>query len=241
MNILIIEDEARVADFLQRGFAAEGWSATIASDGEQGYELAVSGDYDAILLDLMLPKLSGQEVCARLRAQRVLTPILMLTANDGVDDRVEGLRLGADDYVAKPFSFDELVARISAQVRRAAQFSVTADPELRVGALVLNRQSLLVTRDGASIQLTAKERQLLEFFLSRVDVALSRERILSAVWGTTEDPLTNVVDVYVARLRRKLGPDGGSVLETVRGTGYRLNSKSLQGAQLSDQTEGAAN
>ncbi|MDX2290042.1 MAG: response regulator transcription factor [Hyphomicrobiaceae bacterium] len=223
--MLIVEDERRVADFLLRGFQAEGWSATVAGDGSSGLNLALEGDFDIILLDNNLPGLSGQEVCSRLRAQKVLTPIIMLTANDAIDDRVEGLRLGADDYIAKPFSFDELVARIRAQVRRAGNFSRETDSELRAGDLVLNRQSLAVERNGETIQLTLKERQLLEFFMSRADTALSRERILSAVWGATEDPLTNVVDVYVARLRKKLGPDGASVLETIRGAGYRLNSR----------------
>lgn len=229
MNILIVEDEPRVANFILRGLTAEGWSATIAADGEQGLDLATTGDFDGILLDLMLPKLSGQEVCSRLRARRILTPILMLTALDGVDERVEGLRLGADDYLMKPFSFEELIARIKAQVRRSQQFSGSEDHRLTVGALTLDRLSLVVERAGIPISLTAKERQLLEFFLSRPDVALSRERILSAVWGSSQDPLTNVVDVFVARLRRKLGADGATIIETVRGAGYRFNSLPLRG------------
>ena len=224
MNILIVEDERRVADFLLRGFQAEGWSATVCVDGEAGLAAGLSGEFDVILLDINLPRLSGQEVCQQLRAKRILTPIVMLTANDAVDDRVEGLRLGADAYVAKPFSFEELIARMQAQVRRAGKFSVDKTVEQGAGDIAFNRQSLVVLRAGTPIDLTLKERQLLEFFLSRPDLVLSRERILNAVWGASEDPLTNVVDVYVARLRRKLGSDGASVIETIRGSGYRLNS-----------------
>jgi DNA-binding response OmpR family regulator len=224
LNVLIVEDERRVANFLHRGLTAEGWTATIASDGEEGLALALNGDFDVILLDLILPKLSGIEVCVHLRARRVQTPILMLTALDAVDDRVEGLRLGADDYLVKPFSFDELVARIEALGRRVQQYTESEVEELRVGELVVNRRSMVASSAGQEIELTAKERQLLEYFLSRPNTALSRERILGAVWSVSEEPLTNVVDVYVARLRRKLGTDGEAIIETIRGFGYRLKS-----------------
>ena len=222
MNILVIEDEARVADFIQRGLKAEGWAVTLAGNGETGLDLAEQDDYDVIVLDLMLPGISGQELCRQLRARNNLTPILMLSALGKTDDRVEGLRLGADDYLAKPFDFNELVARIEALARRQRGFeqSEQAAHVLTVGPIQFDTQSLEVLCDGTPVELTAREREILLLFLSSPRRVFSRERILNAVWGASADPLTNVVDVYVGRLRRKLG--GGDMIETVRGVGYRL-------------------
>lgn len=225
MNVLLVEDETHVADFIARGLKAEGWVVEHAPDGETALEKLVDAPFDVVVLDLMLPGMSGQDVCRKLRARRNIVPVLMLTALDATDERVAGLRLGADDYLAKPFDFDELVARIEALARRAARFdSGLADPALVNGALRFDRRSLIVTAGDRTIELTAKERDILQLLMSNPDRVLARERILNAVWGSQEEPLTNVVDVYVGRLRKKLG-DCGSMIETVRGLGYRLGRR----------------
>ena len=225
MNVLLVEDEARVADFVLRGLRAEGWTVTHASDGETGLELARQDRFDVIVLDLMLPGLPGPDFCRKLRARRDFTPILILSALDALDERVEGLRIGADDYMVKPFEFDELIARIEALARRSTQFAEAA-PEtvLRAGAIALDLDTLEATVEGEPLDLTAKEREILKLFLSRPGRVFSRERILNSVWGASEDPLTNIVDVYVGRLRRKLGPQGDK-LQTVRGAGYKLRGE----------------
>jgi DNA-binding response OmpR family regulator len=228
MNLLVVEDEARVADFIQRGLKAEGWIVTVAADGETGLNVIERDNFDAIVLDLILPGISGQEVCRRLRANKNLTPVLMLTALDAVDDRVAGLRLGADDYLAKPFNFDELVARVEALVRRVNHFEAKDDKSYilhdETGTLCFNTRSLEVTCAGRRLELTAKERDILKLFLANPDRIYSRERILNAVWGANEDPMTNVVDVYMGRLRKKLGSLGDAI-KTVRGVGYKLSSR----------------
>ena len=224
MNILLIKDEARVADFIQRGLRGEGWPVSVAPDGESGLDLAERDRFDAILLDLMLPGISGQDVCRKLRAQGDLTPVLMLTALDKVDDRVSGLRLGADDYLAKPFDFDELVVRVEALTRRASHFGDGQSEDshlLRIGVLTLNTHSLEVLLGSDRLELSTKERDILKLLMHSPERVHSRERILSAVWNASEDPMTNVVDVYISRLRRKLGVHGDAI-ETVRGAGYRL-------------------
>ena len=228
MNLLVVEDEARVADFIQRGLKAEGWTVVVAPDGETALDLISRDDFDVILLDLMLPGMSGQDVCRRLRMSNNFTPMLMLTALDAVDDRVAGLRLGADDYLAKPFDFDELVARIEALVRRAKNFQIEEEDThiLRHGALCFDTRSLEITCADKRIELTAKERDILGLLLANPDRIYSRERILNAVWGANEDPMTNVVDVYVGRLRKKLG-SAGDVIETVRGVGYRFRAEPM--------------
>ena len=225
MNVLLVEDEARVADFVLRGLRAEGWTVTHASDGETGLELARQDRFDVIVLDLMLPGLPGQDFCRKLRARRDYTPILILSALDALDERVEGLRIGADDYMVKPFEFDELIARIEALARRSGRFAEDA-PEtvLSAGAIALDLDTLEATVEGEPLDLTAKEREILKLFLSRPGRVFSRERILNSVWGASEDPLTNIVDVYVGRLRRKLGPQGDK-LQTVRGAGYKLRGE----------------
>jgi DNA-binding response OmpR family regulator len=226
MNLLIVEDEARVAAFIQRGLKAEGWTVTVAADGETALDLASQDDFDVIVLDLMLPGISGQDVCRWLRARKNLTPVLMLTALDAVDDRVSGLRLGADDYLTKPFDFDELIARLGALVRRANAFKAQENDNhlLSSGPLSFDTRSLEVTCADQHIELTAKERDILKLFLANPNKIFSRERILNAVWGANEDPLTNVVDVYIGRLRKKLGASGEAI-ETVRGAGYKLATR----------------
>lgn len=222
MNILYVEDERRVADFVARGLTAEGHRVTQAGDGETGLELARGGAFDVVVLDVMLPGMSGRDVCTALRHAGNTVPVLMLTALDSVDDRVEALRLGADDYLGKPFAFDELLARLEALQRRATNWRAGDGRRLRVGALAFDRDTMEVSAAGRRLALTAKELAILELLLRRPGHVLSRERVLSSVWGTNEDPLTNVVDVYVGRLRKKLGDDSGVVIETVRSHGYRL-------------------
>jgi DNA-binding response OmpR family regulator len=218
----LVEDEARVADFVQRGLKAEGWSVSVAPTGESALLMIADACFDVIVLDLILPGISGQDVCRRLRAKKNRTPILMLSALADVEDRVAGLRMGADDYLPKPFDFDELMARIEALARRSGGFGeAVATPEVLIaGALSFDTRSLEVRCGDTPISLTPKERDLLKLFLSGPRKIFSRERILSTLWGISEDPQTNVVDVYIGRLRRKLGPCGEPI-ETVRGAGYR--------------------
>ncbi|MCP4185232.1 MAG: response regulator transcription factor [Hyphomicrobiales bacterium] len=222
MNILLVEDEMRVADFISRGLKSEGWPTEHAPDGETALELLRDHDYDVIVLDLMLPGISGLDVCQKMRARKNFTPVLMLTALDSTDERIAGLRLGADDYLPKPFDFEELLARIQALHRRSIAFQSGAPGDhLSFRGLVLNRESMQFFVDGKEIYLSSTELGLLTLFLSNPDKLLSRERILNAVWGIQEDPLTNIVDVYVGRLRKKIGQYGNHI-STVRGTGYRF-------------------
>lgn len=230
MNILIVEDDPRIADFLERGLRAEGHRVQLARTGPDGlalaHELARSyeeGVTTVMLLDVMLPGMNGLEVCQTLRAARVHLPILMLTALGTLEDRVSGLRLGADDYLVKPFEFEELLARIEALARRGRDQMQTPDNRLVVGDLELDRTTMRVSRAGKPITLTARELALLELLMSAPGRLFSRERILANVWGTSEDPLTNVVDVYVRRLRSKIDEGHACpLIHTLRGLGYRL-------------------
>ena len=225
MNVLVIEDDVRVADFLERGLKAEGYAITLARNGTKGLELARAGDYALIILDWMLPGLNGIEITQALRAGRVMTPILMLTAMGALSDRVQGLRVGADDYLVKPFAFEELLARMEALRRRADAGAAAKPPESLVLAdLTLDRNKMQVHRAGKRIELTAKELAVLELLLTTPQRVFSRERILANVWGASEDPLTNVVDVYIRRLRVKI--DEGfdpPLIRTVRGFGYKID------------------
>ncbi|NOQ46404.1 MAG: response regulator [Desulfobulbaceae bacterium] len=231
MNLLVVEDEKQVADFIQRGLRAEGWVVSLAFDGETALKLIAEDNFDAVVLDLMLPGISGQEVCRRMRTQNNFTPVLMLSALDQTDDRVSGLQIGADDYLVKPFDFEELIARIEALVRRSRGFpSNDIGHEkhiLQHGTIVFNTVSLEITCQDQQITLTEKERRVLQLFLSSPDKIYSRERILNAVWGANEDPLTNVIDVYVGRLRKKLG-HAGKAIETIRGAGYKLSTHRME-------------
>jgi DNA-binding response OmpR family regulator len=233
MHILIVEDDARVADFLDRGLRAEGYRVQLARNGTDGLAQArvlaqQSRDEDTpavMLLDVMLPGMGGLEVCQTLRATGVALPILMLTALGSLDDRVSGLRLGADDYLVKPFAFEELLARIEALMRRSRDVAPANASRLVVGDLVLDRDAMRVTRGDQPVTLTARELAVLELLMSAPGRLFSRERILSTVWGTHEDPLTNVVDVYIRRLRSKID-DGQAqpLIHTQRGLGYRLEA-----------------
>lgn len=231
MNILVVEDDARIADFLERGLRAEGHRVQLARTGPDGLAMArdagrAARDDEAptvLLLDVMLPGMSGLEVCQTLRASQVHLPILMLTALGTLEDRVSGLRLGADDYLVKPFEFEELLARIEALARRGHRQAPAASDLLVVADLELDTRTMRASRAGRPIALTARELALLELLMSSPGRLFSRERILANVWGTNEDPLTNVVDVYIRRLRSKI--DEGferPLIHTQRGLGYRL-------------------
>lgn len=234
MNILLIEDEPRIADFLLRGLRAEGHQVQRAANGHDGLALARDtahatrvGDAPTVLvLDLMLPGMNGMEVCQTLRAIGVTMPILMLTALSGLEDRVAGLRMGADDYLCKPFEFEELLARLDALARRTWPLQPARTTRLQVADLVLDRESMKAARAGQQLNMTARELALLELLMSAPGRLFSRERILASVWGHSEDPLTNVVDVYIRRLRSKID-DGRdtALIHTVRGLGYRLEAQ----------------
>lgn len=229
MNLLVVEDDPRVADFLERGLSAEGYRISLASHGHMALAMARAEKFSTLLLDVMLPKMSGIEVCQQLRAEANPVPILMLTAMGAVQDRVTGLRCGADDYLTKPFSFDELLARIESLMRRPPELQLpsSANSELRVGNLLFDRDKMQVSKMGEKIALTAKELALLELLMAAPGRLFSRERILSNVWGSHEDPLTNVVDVYIRRLRLKIDQDNPvSMIETVRGLGYKIQATS---------------
>ena len=223
MRILIVEDEVRIADFLQRGLRAEGHFCVVANDGDAGLALALEGDFDLLLLDMMLPGIHGRDICQQLRMSQVNTPLIILSAMDSLDDVIAGLRMGADDYMTKPFSFEELLARIETIMRRNSEIAGNEE-ELAVGPLAFNRHSLRFFVHGQDIKMTAKELAIIELLMSHPGTLFSRERILSNVWGLNMDPLTNVVDVYIGKLRKKIDGDSpGSMIETVRGLGYRLN------------------
>jgi DNA-binding response OmpR family regulator len=235
MNILIIEDDARVGSFLERGLKAEGYRVQWAKTGGEGIALArsmmdqitVASDKAVILLDVMLPDQNGFTVCQTLRSGGVHIPILMLTALNSLEDRVNGLRLGADDYLPKPFAFEEVLARIEVLARRSIQPRLESKSVLVVDDLQMDLEKMRVERAGNPIELTAKELALLELLMSAPGRLFSRERILANVWGVNEDPLTNVVDVYIRRLRNKIDLEGFTpLIHTQRGLGYRLEAVS---------------
>lgn len=225
MQILLVEDDPRVSGFIARGLKAEGHRCTVVANGEDGLAHGLHGDQDLIILDRMLPGRDGLAICQRLRAAHVTTPILMLTAMDAVEERVDGLRAGADDYLTKPFDFEELLARIEALTRR--QRSAPEDDVLTVGSLRITPPSRGVQRDNEDITLTGLEFDLLLLLARHPERFWSRERILNRVWGAAEDPQTNIVDVYISRLRKKLDrPGEESLIENRRGVGYRLRRPS---------------
>jgi two-component system, OmpR family, response regulator len=220
MRVLIVEDEVKMASLIRRGLRREGMAADVAIKGEDALWMAEATEYDAIVLDLMLPGIDGIEVCRRLRSDGVWAPILMLTARDAVRDRVSGLDSGADDYLVKPFSYAELLARLRALARRGA---VERPTELEVGDLRLDPATRRVWRGEAEIDLSAKEFAILETFMRRPGEVLSRFQLLEHAWDYDYENRSNVVDSYVRFLRRKIDkPFGVSSIETVRGAGYRL-------------------
>ena len=221
MRVLVVEDERRLATSLRTGLEAEGFAVDVAPDGGQALWFARENEYDAILLDIMLPVLNGYKVCETLRNEQNWTPILMLTAKDGEWDQVEALDTGADDYVTKPFSFDVLLARLRSLLRRGRHERPTS---LTAGDLVLDPASRRVTRGDDVLRLTAREMSLLEFLLRRKGEVVTKQQILAHVWDFSFEGDPNIVEVYVARLRRKIDrPFGRDSIETVRGAGYRLN------------------
>lgn len=220
MRVLVVEDESKLAEAIRRGLVAEGFEVDVSNDGDDGLWRAVEGSYDVIVLDVMLPKRNGYVVCRELRAREVWTPILMLTAKAGEHDEAEGLDIGADDYLTKPFSFVVLVARIRALARRGAS---PRPAVLEAGGIRLDPATRSVTRDGTLVALTAREHQLLEALMRRGGTVVSKRDLLDLVWGMDFDGDPNVVEVYVGYLRRKLDkPFGRDSVQTVRGVGYRL-------------------
>jgi two-component system OmpR family response regulator len=222
VRVLVVEDEVRLADLLRRGLRQEGMGVDLAGTGEEALTRAEATDYDLIVLDVMLPGIDGFDVCARLRASDVWSPTLMLTALDDVESRVRGLDNGADDYLVKPFSFDELLARIRALTRRGGR---PRPAVLRVGDLVLDPAAHEVRRGETQINLTAREFALLEVLMRRAGEVFSRFELLERVWDDGYENRSNVIDVYVGYLRDKIDrPFHRQTLETVRGVGYRLRS-----------------
>jgi heavy metal response regulator len=225
MRILVVEDERKVALFLKKGFQSEAFAVDIASDGPEGLKLALTASYDAIILDLMLPNMDGMRLLEEIRREGVRTPVLILTARGEVEDRVRGLNLGADDYLPKPFSFSEVVARVRALLRRAS-FDLRGSV-LEAGDLTMNLLTRSVVRAGRAITLTNKEFELLEYLLRNKGRVVSRVTLTEHIWDMDFDSETNVVDVLVNRLRRKID-DGftGRMIHTVRGVGYVLREPS---------------
>ncbi len=222
MRVLVVEDHDRMAELLLRGFEEEGYAVDIAATGEDGVWMASENEYDAIVLDVMLPGIDGFEVCRRLRDEGRWAPVLMLTARDAVEDRVRGLDVGADDYLTKPFSLAELMARLRALVRRGTP---ERPPVLKVGDLVLDPAAHAVRRGDVPVDLTAKEFALLEHFMRHPGEVLSRTQLIEHVWDFAFEGDSNVVDVYVRYLREKIDrPFGRSSLQTIRGSGYRLEA-----------------
>jgi two-component system OmpR family response regulator len=220
VRVLIVEDEVKMASLIRRGLQADGMAADVAVRGEDALWMAASTDYDAIVLDVMLPGIDGFTVCRRLRDDGVWAPVLMLTARDAIQDRVAGLDNGADDYLTKPFSFAELAARLRALVRRGP---VERPTVLQVGDLTLDPATRRVTRGGADVALSAKEFALLEVFMRRPGEVLDRYLLLERAWDYEYENRSNVVDVYVRYLREKVDrPFGVQSIETIRGSGYRM-------------------
>lgn len=222
MRILIVEDEVKMAALIRRSLVEDGQAADIAATGEDALVMTGSTEYDAIILDVMLPAMDGFEVCRRLRQDGVWAPVLMLTARDAVEDRIAGLDTGADDYLTKPFSLAELLARLRALARRGA---VETPPILEVGSLRLDPATHQVWRGEAEVQLSAKEFALLEAFMRRPGQVLSRFDLLEHGWDYGYENRSNIIEVYVRYLREKIDrPFGAASLETVRGAGYRLRA-----------------
>jgi DNA-binding response OmpR family regulator len=220
MRILIVDDDRRLCAVIKRGLLEEAYAVDLAYDGEEGEYLAEINPYDLIILDIMLPKKDGIEICRELRAKKVNTPVLMLTAKDAVEDRVKGLDTGADDYLVKPFAFNELLARARALLRREG---TSKSPVLQVGDLTLNTLTRQVWRGQRPVELTTKEYVILEYFMRHPKVVVTRTMIEEHAWDYDFDSLSNLVDVYIRRLRRKIDNEGEeSLIQTVRGAGYRL-------------------
>ena len=223
MKILLIEDEKKVSAFVKRGLENERYIVETAFDGLEGFEMAHQPSIDLVVLDLMLPRIDGLTLLRKLRESEIQTPVLILTAKDSIEDRIQGLNLGADDYLVKPFSFGELLARVRALLRRSVQQNSSS---VTIKNLKVNLMTHEVFREETSIELTAKEYSLLEFFINNVDRAINRISIAEHVWQYDFDPGTNFVDVYINRLRKKIMDSGDNkLIHTIRGYGYILKTK----------------
>ncbi len=229
MRLLLVEDDPKISHFLLKGLREDQHLVDLVDDGRRAEERTAVEAYDAILLDVMLPGLDGFSVCRRLRQQGVDTPILVITARDAVPDRVTGLDAGADDYLVKPFAYDELLARLRALTRRGRTRHLSA--ELRYGPIAIAQHDHVVRVDGTPIALTATEYRLIEYLVRRAESIVSRDQLAAHVWGADFDPASNVTDVYIGYLRRKLG-DHGPLIRTVRGLGYML--KTARGSTASE-------
>jgi DNA-binding response OmpR family regulator len=222
MRVLVVEDERRLAGIIKRGLIEEGYAVDTTFDGEDAQFMAETTSYDIIILDIMLPKKDGIAVCKDLRAKKINTPILMLTARDSVEDRVKGLDSGADDYLIKPFAFSELLARVRALLRRE---SLSKTPRIQVGDLLLDTLTREAWRGDRKIDLTTKEYSILEYFMSHPNMVITRTMLEENGWDYEYDNMSNIIDVYIRRLRRKIdGDTDESLIQTVRGAGYRLKT-----------------
>ncbi len=221
MKILVVEDEHRIANSIKKGLEQEGYVVDVAYDGETGFDLAASGDYEVIVLDLMLPKMDGVEICEKLRKEEeVQTPVLMLTARGELEDKVKGFKVGADDYLVKPFAFVELLARIKALLRRPKE---SVGEILKVGDLSLNKDNFEVKRGERKIELSRKEFGFLEYLMRHRGKVLSKDQIINQVWSYEADVLPNTVEVYMGYLRKKIEKKGEKpLLKTMRGFGYKI-------------------
>ena len=224
MRILVVEDDPKTARFLKQGLEEEGHAVDLAGDGDEGAFLGHLNPYDLIVLDIQLPKRNGLQLSADLRREGVDVPILMLTGRDSTPDVVRGLNAGADDYLTKPFDFDELVARVNALTRRRATGGAGIGGVLRYDDLEMNRLLRQVRRGGRSIELSPREFRLLEYFLLHPEEVVTRVQLLEKVWDMSFDPETNVVDAHISNLRKKLEQAGGRLIQTVRGAGYALRA-----------------
>ncbi len=223
MRILVVEDQEKLAKSIKEGLEQHGYAVDIVLDGKQALSLLEYGyyNYDLVILDVMLPSVSGILICATLRSKNIVIPILMLTAKDTIDDRVDGLDAGADDYLVKPFDFKELVARIRALLRRPKE---TVHMELVVGDIVLNTVTRKVTKCGVEVPLTVKEYAILEYCMRHPNQVLTRDQIIAHVWDHAFDSFSNVIDVHIKNLRKKLQNNNETLLETIHGVGYQLKA-----------------
>ena len=223
MRVRLVEDENRIADFVSKGLSEDGYAVDVARDGEEALDWVGVAEFDVVILDVMLPVRDGIEVCRDLRRRGIQTPVLMLTARDAIEDRVRGLDSGADDYLVKPFAFAELLARLRALARRERS-SVSA--RLQVGDLVLDTTTREVSRQGQFMTLTSKEYSLLEYLMRHPNQVLTRTMIAEHVWNYDFDNATNVIDVHIRNLRRKMDdPFPAKLIQTVRGAGYRISDR----------------
>jgi DNA-binding response OmpR family regulator len=222
MRLLVVEDETKLAAIIKRGFEEEGYSVDVVYDGLSGLLITETTPYDLVVLDLTLPRKDGIEVCRELRNKNINVPILMLTARDSIEDRVRGLDSGADDYVVKPFAFSELLARVRALTRRE---SPSKNPKLKVGNLIMDTRKREVWRSDQKIDLTVKEYAILDYLMRHPDVVITRVMLEEAAWDYEYEGLSNIIDVYIRRLRKKIDEGDESIIQTIRGIGYRLHSE----------------